>query len=125
MNLFVLELVNKVDRLKPIYEKHINDNDELLCHVFFGDLTRYVIELNKSIMNNLIDSDVEAMGVILNHLENKVTGLDDNIDNLIGVSFLENLIPLNDEIWHLESMFGQNLKTEFRKMLVLMGYNIK
>ena len=50
LNKYVKNMVKKIPELNIIYQEHLNDNlNELLSHVFFGDLTRYVILLNDSI----------------------------------------------------------------------------
>jgi len=37
-------LLASVPDLRGVYDEHISDNDELLPHVFFGDVTRFAIE---------------------------------------------------------------------------------
>jgi len=40
---FVQDLVFAIPELKPLLANHLADNDELLPHVFIGDLTRFVV----------------------------------------------------------------------------------
>jgi hypothetical protein len=37
-------LVEKIPPTRPILEAHVQDNAEILPHVFFGELTRFVIK---------------------------------------------------------------------------------
>jgi hypothetical protein len=72
----------------------VADNDELLPHVLFGDVTRYAADLARSggddpILNNLLDDLDSALGA----------DRDDEVANLIWVSFVENAqgVPGDDE----------------------------
>ena len=38
-------LVQDIPELKPVYDEHIDDNDELLTHVFMADIVRFVEQL--------------------------------------------------------------------------------
>jgi hypothetical protein len=44
---YVRNLVRLVPSLLPAMDEHLKDNDEMLPHVFFGDLTRVVINMQK------------------------------------------------------------------------------
>ncbi len=114
-NEFVLGLIKIVADLRHIYDEHIEDYDDLLPHVFFGDLTRYVINLYEFILEIPIDkqkwSDLDK---ILMYLENGMSGDDENVRELIVVSFLENFDITNGSLRMLEERFGPNLKRELK-----------
>ena len=77
--------------MNRVYDKHIEDYDELLPHVFFGDLTRYVVELYKATLDCSQDkSKWDELDTILSYLEDGISGNDEEIQELIAVSFLEN-----------------------------------
>ena len=59
--------------------EHLQDYEELLPHVLFGEITRYVVAGGAQRR-----SIVEA-------LEQALSGGDPDVENLIGVSFIENI----------------------------------
>lgn len=78
-NQFCVFLVEQVPETKHILDEHVNDNDDLLPHVFFGDLTRYVMA------NGL------GRRKIVELLEQNFRRHDTEVEELIAVSFVENL----------------------------------
>ncbi|MDC0358635.1 hypothetical protein OAO01_07450 [Oligoflexia bacterium] len=114
---FVLDLIKLVDDLQRLYEEHIESYDELLPHVFFGDLTRYVVSSFESIIGDQYNGqEWKDLDNILKHIENGVSGDDKEIQGLIVVSFLENLDLANRNLKILTERFGPNLKKVFRKI---------
>jgi hypothetical protein len=90
--LLVRMLVEKFPGLSELYRKHLTDNfGELLPHVFFGDFTRYVVSLYLGCTGESEDSNVRTVGEILECLENAYETGDEQVQELISVSFLENL----------------------------------
>ena len=83
---FVGWLVAHHDGLVPLLDEHLGDNDELLPHVFFWDVTQYASALARG-------GDVERLDALLADLDAGVNDTDDEVDNDIGVSFVENLVP--------------------------------
>jgi hypothetical protein len=47
---FIEEMLRKVPELRPYYQEHLVDYDELLPHDFMGDVTRYVMKLARRII---------------------------------------------------------------------------
>jgi hypothetical protein len=78
--------LEEVPELRPAYEEHLADNDELLPHVFFGDVSRSVVSRASA-----GDSDVVAR--ILSCLERVLTEGDEQASELVVVSFVENIAP--------------------------------
>ncbi len=124
MNEYTLELINEIESLRPVYEEHIRDVDELLPHVFFIDLTEYVISIYKSISNNPNKDLRDELDNILKYIEKGVSEGNEDIQELIGVSFLENLgivfcegLEIEDEdIRNIENEFGPCLKSMLIEM---------
>jgi len=115
INAFVLGLIKIVANLRYIYDEHIEDYDELLPHVFFGDLTRYVVELYKSILKDTSDKGKwDELEKILTYLENGMSGKDEKVQELIAVSFLENLDLTDSSLRTFEEKFGPHLKKELK-----------
>ena len=81
---FVDWLVARHPDLAPILDEHLKDmDDELLPHVFFGDVTRYAAELARR-------HDTGKLDPLLHDLNGVLDDSDDYVDNLVWVSFVEN-----------------------------------
>jgi hypothetical protein len=85
---FVRELVARFPTLSPLLEEHIGDYEEILSHVFFGDLTHHVV--------SLLPTASHELPAILAFLEETFAAGDAELQELISASFLENL-PLAEE----------------------------
>jgi hypothetical protein len=105
---FVAELLVHVPELRSVYDEHINDNDELLPHMFLGDVTRYVV---RQVEDNAIDTS-QSVSRILCLFENEIVNANEDIQELISVSFLENLCGHEDIVTRLGSLMGPNLRKE-------------
>ncbi|WP_433327508.1 DUF7674 family protein [Spirillospora sp. CA-294931] len=83
---FVRRLLVAFPELDDLYETHVFNNDGLLAHVFFWDVTQEVVQgfLGK-------ESDVPSWRRFLSFLEEAYPGADTPVKNLIGTSFLYNL----------------------------------
>jgi len=113
---FVRSLATRWPGLGPILEEHINDNfGEILPHVFFGDLTRYVL----SLLGEASRGDEAArreLREILDYLEETYAGGDVELQELIFVSFLENLPRPDEDGAQIREMVGPHLR---RQLLVI------
>lgn len=109
----VFELVSRVPELKPLYDEHISDFDELLPHLFFGDVTRYVAQHLRIDDSHSLSSVVKALNVLE---EGMVIG-DDKAQELISVSFLENLVNHDDVLVKAQELMGPNLTKELKAYL--------
>ncbi|MEV6343288.1 hypothetical protein [Actinoplanes sp. NPDC051851] len=86
---FVRRLVTDFPGLRPLYDEHIADNDELLDHMFFYVVTQWVVEGFQA------GRDQEWLR-LLDYLDAGLREGDADVQELIGVSFVENL-PLPNE----------------------------
>lgn len=77
----IRDLATRFDGLKALLAEHVEDNDEILPHVFMADVTRWV-------EGGAADSERAA---VLDQLEQEYGGDDVGVRELITVSFLENL----------------------------------
>ena len=82
---FIKMLLESVPELKSVYDEHIDDYDELLEHVFMGDVTRFAETLYKR------DPNSECLVRLLSFLDKAFLTNDKKLQELISVSFLENL----------------------------------
>ncbi len=83
---FVGWLVERHPPLAAIRDEHLADNDDLLPHVFFGDVTRYASSLARD------NADASELARLLTDLDRALSDgeEDDEVENLIWVSFVEN-----------------------------------
>lgn len=107
---FVQQLLVAAPEILDIHQKHVKDNDEVLPHVLLGDVTRFVIEAHRR-------ADTKLRTRILDFLENAVSSPDDKLQELVVVSFLENLHQAAEDYEGLKNLLGPNL----RKNLFLVG----
>jgi hypothetical protein len=95
---FVEWLVSRHPGLAPILREHLRDNDELLAHVLFGDVTRYAADLARRAAKEP-DADTELLR-LLEDLDQAILPEgqeDDPVDNLVWLSFVENAATDADE----------------------------
>jgi hypothetical protein len=104
---FVQHLVSAAPVLAPIYEEHLRDNfNELLPHVFFGDVTRFVISGFSDRPARRKDAEK-----ILALLEQAMASPTEEVLNVLSVSFCENLLgegPLDA----IRATLGPKLRAE-------------
>lgn len=83
---FSRSLVVEVPSLAPVLDEHLADmDDELLPHMFFGDVTRWADEA-------AADPSKDAeLGRLLELLDEGLASGSEEVQDLITVSFLENL----------------------------------
>lgn len=104
----VCRLLEEVPDVRGVYDDHLKDYDELLPHVFFGDLTRYVIGRFR-IPSSALDSNVTR---ILDVLERAMTASDSKLRELVSVSFLENLDQAGESYESVKKSLGPSLRRE-------------
>lgn len=111
------QLVAKYARLKPTLDEHVSDNfGEVLPHLFFGDLTRYVVSLLLDIESGVgpKHSEAEELRALLNDLEHAYATGDEEIQELISVSFLENLPRPGEDASRVRAWLGPELAAQMR-----------
>jgi hypothetical protein len=104
--LFIQELLRVIPSLVAIYREHVTDNGELLPHLFFGDVARYVIDETR---------DPDAIGPLrqlLGQIEIELERHNLETEELIGVSFVENLCGEVAALNVLIPMMGPELRRE-------------
>jgi hypothetical protein len=107
-------LVKNVPELKKYYDEHLKDNEEIIQHVFLGEIFFYIsknINSEEEIPNYIIK--------LIKFLDDASKSSNRRIDNLICVSFLEYLMfPSNKDIFliKLRSLLTPKLTEELKKM---------
>jgi len=114
-------LAERFPRLRPILEEHVSDNfGAVLPHLFFGDLTRYAVDLflrSRGGSREGMEAGKELRD-LLDFLEDVYVRGGDAIEELISVSFLEHLPRPNEEVgWDIRSLVGP----EMSKQLEMIG----
>jgi hypothetical protein len=87
---FVSWLVVRHPGLVPVLDEHLADNDELLPHVLFGDVTRYALALARN-------GEVDELNRLLGDLDAALDESEDDVAELVGASFVENASTDEDE----------------------------
>jgi hypothetical protein len=108
--LFVERLVTEVPALRPLFDDHLAFHDyDLLPHVFFGDVTRFVVSGFSDDPERRSDAEK-----ILALLEEAIASPDEDVQNVVSVSFCENLLgerPLDA----IRAAMGPRLRAELAK----------
>jgi hypothetical protein len=89
-------------------DEHIVDYDDVLAHVLFGDLTRFVLDARQR-------GDDELVARCLAFLDQAMRDGDDQVVNLVQVSFVENIGPWNDDIAAFVESWPEPLKREVER----------
>jgi hypothetical protein len=106
----VEDLVERFPALRSIYDEHLRDNGELLPHVFFGDVARYAERL-------YMGQEREALEGLLDVLERAWGDGPHEVEELIQVSFIENLQPWDGRKAGMRELLGPHLQDAWSKYL--------
>lgn len=105
---FVQDLVRAFPELEPSYLEHVQDNGEVLPHVFMGDVSRWIE--NKFSLEGASTSLLS----ILSYMESEFRRGDSKIQELIHVSLLENIYDLQVRGVQIADYFGDGLKHQVK-----------
>lgn len=106
---FVRSMVARFPTLSALLEEHLEDNlGEILPHVFFGDVTRYVLSLLLAASGGGLPPRRELRD-ILDFLEEAYSGSSEELRELISASFLENLPRPGETGARIREIVGPNL----------------
>ncbi|GAA2757564.1 hypothetical protein GCM10009872_29240 [Actinopolymorpha rutila] len=104
-------LVRAVPELEPVLRDHLDFYDELLPHLFLGEVTPQVVEWAGS-----DDPGLEARArAVIDRLESEY-GHDYQVDELIGASFVENLPRAEDPGGDVLALLGPKLRSVRQRM---------
>ena len=93
-----------------VYDEHVADYDEVLPHVLLGEFVRFLsndVELNGSASAALKPATVL--------LEKSMSSEDPRLQELVAVSFLENLDQEHPSFHIIRSLFGPALAEQYEK----------
>jgi hypothetical protein len=101
METFAEDLARIDPRLAELLAEHRRDNDEVLPDVFLGEVTRFAGELAKQ-----GGPDGYVLDGLLAAIERAVTSGDADVEELVVVSFLENLHQAGDAYREIACRLG-------------------
>ena len=100
---FSEELAHEFPVLSELLREHLADYDEIFPHVFMADVTRRIL------------LDVEERRRIVSFLDQSLREQGDDIQNLIAVSFVENLSSKEELERALEGTVASTVRKEWAK----------
>jgi len=89
--------------MAEMLKEHVADYDELLPHVFMGEVSRYVA------------SEAECTQQIVEYLEQRFRERNEDIQELIAVSFVENFPRREDFERALKGVDADALREEWQR----------
>jgi hypothetical protein len=98
------QLVRRFPDLETVLAEHVANNDDILPHVFMGEVTRYVL------------SDPPSRKNLVSYLENSLLEGAADIQELIAVSFVENLQGRTELERALKDVTGEGLRKEWHHL---------
>lgn len=114
---FIDRIVRSFPRLAPVLDEHISDNfGEVLSHLFLGDLTRFLVSWFLDIESTSERQPTAELELraLLDDLEVSYRAGDEEVQELISVSFLENLPRPGEEAAELRDWLGPALVEQLR-----------
>jgi hypothetical protein len=102
--------VSEVPDFRGEYDEHIDSHGELLDHVLMGDVTRFIIRTYRESLSSASDLSSELLKAMLSMLEAGIESDSPYLQELIGVSFLENLHQAEDDFDGLAALLGPELR---------------
>jgi hypothetical protein len=93
-----------------VYEEHLADYDEVLPHVLLGDLVRF---LSQEIERDGPES--AALKQVVPLMERAMGSADSRLQELVAVSFLENLEAEDPGFGAVRCLFGPRLEEQYAK----------
>lgn len=99
-----------------VYDEHVADHDEVLPHVLLGELVRFL-----SSEVELHGAEAEALKPAMLLLEQGMASKDQRVQELVAVSFLENLDAGEPSFPAIRRLFGPGLEAQYAKYVSLTG----
>jgi hypothetical protein len=107
---FADHLRTAVPGFDRVYDEHLADNDDILPHVLLGDLVRF---LSREVEVHGDESVTLKQAMRL--LESGMGSADARLQELVAVSFLENLDPADASFRTISELFGPKLEQQYRQ----------
>jgi hypothetical protein len=112
---FVRDLAVRFPSLVPLLEEHLNDNfGELLPHIFFGDVVRWAVTLMTMTDAERNLTSLLELRKFLSYLESAYSSGNDELQELLSVSFLENLPRPGEDGAAIRKQLGPSLTRQLQ-----------
>ncbi|MEV0228694.1 hypothetical protein [Nonomuraea sp. NPDC050786] len=98
-------LVSEIPEFRSVLREHVIDNHEVLPHVLFGDLTRFVLHAHQQGREQLV-------GRCLTFLAVAMKSADVRLRELVAVSFVENVGPWDPAMVDFIASWPEALRNE-------------
>jgi hypothetical protein len=105
---WIQSLISEFPGIEPVYEDHVRDFDELLPHLLFGDVVRWVERLYEA-------GDHSTIKAFVARMESDYPTLDPACRNLVDVSFAEDLPYPGTRGAEIALWLGPNLRREYER----------
>ena len=110
---FVRLLAEKYSALQPLLAEHLDNNfGEVLPHVFFEDVTSWIVLLTTEARTD--PDSKRQLADVLEHLEEAYLTGDEGLENLLCASFLESLPGREEPGGEVRGMLGKTLRAKLR-----------
>lgn len=106
LGLVAERLVERVPQFRPIYEEHKADNEgDVLAHLLWGDLTRFVFSAWAA-------GDLQTVDAVVAFNEEAIQSDDPEVRNLVKDSFVESCGPYDELPWDFIRTWPPHLRAE-------------
>lgn len=112
---FMLHVAKSVPALSGVFHEHKADYDEILPHVLMGDVSRAALQLAGQAQSGSAPGEA-ALKRLVEELERGLQHSGESVEELIVVSFLENLAENDPRFPDLEKHFGPQLRWEWSRL---------
>lgn len=108
------KLMKEIPEFKPVYKEHIDYYEGLLPHVLMGDFTRFVVDNYRRGIAAEADSErhMDVVRRSLDFMERVMASPDLKLQELVSVSFLENLHQASEDYEGIKALLGPRLRRE-------------
>lgn len=116
-----IHLLEAVPEFRPVLDEHIAEQGTVLPHVLFGGLTRWTIDLFRRWQQTEEQQAFETFVRVVHFLEQCIQSEDEQLKELVIVSFLENLWQTGSEYREISQHLGPLLQHWLHKVEVWWG----
>ena len=106
---FLKKIINLSPNYQEIYDEHLKFNKEIIPHVLMSEITQVLIE---SYLNNKI----ELVKATLELIDKEFNEREDDIQNIIAVSMLENFPSSGENGYEIRSLLSKDLLEELNRV---------
>ncbi len=105
---FVLALIKAHPELMPVVDEHLKENDELLSHCFMADVVRFLEATYRDAGSHL--ANIDLIKAVMTTIGEHFANASPFVEELIAVSFVENMPYPKEDAAAIVAMLPDNLK---------------